>query len=1077
MPEVVPERRPVTVLFADAVGSTAFTERVGDETAYRFAQRWVAHMAEAVERNAGTLTQFRGDGVMALFGAPLAQEHSAVAAVTAALEIQLALSELSETCEFRVGLSTGPVVLGRVGGNVLLDYTAIGDTANVAARMEQAAEPGTVLISGSTWRAVREFVDCRPVGDVQAKGKTLPIPSYEALRRRPIYTSLEAAVARGLGRFVGRRQELEILLGRIERLHAGQGHVVQVTGEPGIGKSRFLLELRDRAPGTVVWSEGHCSSRAVDAPYRPMADLLRNAFHVEEYDDPEVVVARVDDATAAWPEGAKRRVPYLKYLLDVEPGSEEVDTVDARERRAGIIDALRVFVAEAANGRPHVIVVEDVHWADTSSLEALRGLADTAPQAGVLLITTSRPGYGSPFGGQGEHISRLDLEALSIEDSTTIAAGVLDVTEVPPEVATLIGARTEGNPLFVEELTATLVESGVLVAEGSRCRLTMAASDVEAPSTLLDVILARIDRLDRQARDALQLASVIGREFTIRLLERLAGRPDRLDSALSELEATELIRQTARFPELAYLFKHALTHEVTYATLLDERRSGLHRLVALAIESLYADRLAEHVEVLARHWLVAQEWDRALGYLERAADSAAATFSNDAAISFYERAITLAEQQGDLTRAVSLFQRLGDIHLAGGELMVAADVFDRMATLARRADDADALAWALGYRGMAICYNHDFPRGEGELLSALDVEGASEVPLLFAATCLRTMRAIFGRHAESAELTPMVEELAAHGVDHPRVIALGAVGSLLPRWRGDATACLEAVAGAPPNITDLLHTQTILWIRGMAQGDIGRYDDALTTLGQMITRSSDAGEIMFKARALNTVGWIRGDLGDRAGCIAWNERCLAFLRSVEMPDEEIESNARLNLAESHLAVGDLTAAALELDRVEEILEGRSVRDTWMFWRFSQRALLLTASLRLARGDVTSIGSRIDDCVALASASQSIKYLGKAAQLRGRVLLTQREIDGAFEQAERALEIANDIAYPPDTWRAAALLAEIAGLCGDRDRARFHLHTADELLANVEESLVDPGCLAGVRQLRVSLGGSNLRETH
>ena len=1068
-PEPQAERRPVTVLFADAVGSTAFAERAGDEAAYRFVQDCVALMSAAVERHGGTITQFRGDGVMALFGAPIAHEDSAVRAATAALEMRDSLAVLATErgCSFRIGLSTGPVVVGRVGDDVLMDYTAIGDTANVAARMEAAAPPGSVLLSDSTWRAVRQYVECRSAGELDVKGKSAPVSAHEAVRRRPIRTRLEAAVERGLGPFVGRGRELDVLLGHVDALASGRGHIIELTGEAGIGKSRLLLELHRRLPESVGWIEGHCSASGAETPYLPIADMLRNAFAVEENDDREVIQQRVDSAAASWSEDARLTIPYLKYLLDIDPGDDSVRTADARLRRAGILDALRVSVSDAARRQPRVIVIEDVHWADAASIDALDALADVTEATPILLLTTSRPGPASPFDRRSSH-SRVALDGISEEATTAMAAGVLDVEIVPEDVAALIASRSDGNPLFVEELTASLVEAGLVVRDDGPLRLARPAETIDVPDTLQDVILARIDRLAREARDALQLAAVIGREFTVRLLDRLAGLPDGLDEALGELKSVELIRQKSWFPELAYLFKHAITHEVTYATLLDERRRALHRLVAQAIEDVYADRLSEHVETLAHHWTVAEDWPRALEYLEQAGDRAMATFASDAAISYYEQAITVAERIDQRVRAGSIFQRLGDVHMSIGDLTGGAAVFGRMAALARAVPDPETLAWALAYQGEAYAYLHDLDRGEACLHEALSVVDAPVAPRAYAALFLKALLFIFGRADETAAVDPMVEDLWTRAPEHPRVVAgWQSLGALIPRWQGDLERCLEILEPSPPDETDLLVAQGIMWLRGIAFGEVGRYDDAIAELQQTIARSTEAGELMFRARSYNTLGWVRLEIGDHAGAIDWNQQCIDFLRAVDIPDEEVESNARLNMAEAHLALGDVAAAAAELARVDEIVRGQPIRGTWMLWRFKQRFLLLSSTLDLATG-AKAPDSRIEDAVALAETTASAKYLAKAARLRGRWRLAAGDAEGAEHEAGAALEIASKMGHPSEQWRARVLLADATAARDDAEAARLHRCAADDVLAGIEDGLRDPAGRAGVARLRAAL---------
>jgi class 3 adenylate cyclase/tetratricopeptide (TPR) repeat protein len=1070
--EAPAERRTVTVLFADAVGSTAFAERAGDEATYRLMQECTALMVEAVERRGGTVTQFRGDGIMALFGAPVAIEHSAVEAVTAALELRDALAAYraaastgdgdTSSCEFRIGLSTGPVVVGRIGDDVLLDYTAVGDTANVAARMEQAAEPGTVLIADSTWRSVRSFVDGRPIGDLVVKGRSARVFAHEALRRRAVRTRLEAAVERGLGPFVGRSGELEALLALTRDVADGTGRVVEITGEAGIGKSRLLMELRRRAPDEVDWIEGHCSAGS-ESPYLPIADLLRHAFGVDEQDDPAAVAERVDRASAVWPEDARAVVPYLKYVLDVDPGDASVTESDARTRRAAILEALRVSLAEVAALRPRLVLIEDVHWADPTSLEAIATLAEATSRLPLLLVTTSRPGGPSLFGDLPRH--HITLDGLIDGAAAELAASTLGASALPADVATLVIDKADGNPLFVEELSAALAESGLLEREGDAWRLTRAVDDIDVPGTVQEVILARIDRLAPEAREALQLAAVIGREFTVRLLDRLAGQADRLDTTLEELRAVELIRQKALFPELAYLFKHALTHEVTYSTLLDERRRALHRLVAQAIEEVYADRIAEHVEALAHHWCVAEEWGKAVEYLGRAGDAAAATFSNQAAAGFFEQGLAATEQSGDLPAATSFAWRLGQVHFTTGDMASAADAFARMGELADRIGDVESRAWALSLHGQTDCYKHDIDAGEPRLLAVIEEPGASPAVRLYAAAFLAGARAIFGRHDDVASLEPVVADLTARAHDDPRTrLVVASATTMVARWRGDIERSLELTSIEVPLDADLVFRQSLAWARGMSLGEMGRYDEALCVLEEAIARSTRTGEALMRARSYNTIGWLRGELGDHAGAVEWNERCLAYLQEVDIPDEEIESNARLNLVDSYVAAGDLGSAVTHLDRVRELVTDRPLRGTWGLWRYRQHYLVAAASLLLAQGDVAEIGGRLDDCAALATESHSVKYEGKVARARAALLREKNELDAADFEAATALRIATDIGHPPEQWRASFLLADVAAARGDTDAAARHDAHGRSILWTVAESVTDPAARAGIAGL-------------
>ena len=448
------ERRTVTVLFTDAAGFTPISERLDEEEVYRLMQGCLQRMMDAVHHFEGTVVQFRGDGVMALFGAPIAHEDSAGRAVAAGLEMQRTLGQYGDElkkrlqidCRFRVGLNTGPVVVGSISEKLEMDFTALGDTVNLAARMEQSAELGTVYLTANTYRAVADYFDCESVGDLQVKGKRDAVAAYRAVGAKEVRTRLEAAAARGLSPFVGRDQEMATLEGYLKRASDGRGQVVFVAGEAGIGKSRLLLEFRRRAETMgVAWIEGQCVSYGRNIPYLPMVDLLKDAFGIEEQDAEERIIARLDEQTASWNRDAQGTVPFLRLLLNVDAGDDAAKRTDAMGRRAGIYAGLRALVAEESAGQGLVVLVEDVHWIDQESEAALGTLVDFVASLPVLLVLSHRPGV-TPGLGERSYYSRLVLDDLPPDESASVAAGVLGSDSLPNDVRDLILNKAEGNP-------------------------------------------------------------------------------------------------------------------------------------------------------------------------------------------------------------------------------------------------------------------------------------------------------------------------------------------------------------------------------------------------------------------------------------------------------------------------------------------------------------------------------------------------------------------------------------------------------------------------------------------------------
>jgi len=401
------ERRTITVLYADAKGFTPISERLGEEAIYDLSKKFVDLMMEAVHRYEGTINQFRGDGILALFGAPIAHEDSARRAVAAALEMQTTLKEYASkvktqhgiNLQFRIGLNTGPVVVGKVHDNLEMDYTAYGDTMNLGARMEEMAEPGEVYLSENTYRAVADYIECESLGSLTVKGKGYPVKVYKALRPKPVKTRFDAATVRGLSPYVGRQHELAVLQEYMEQTIRGQGQVVLISSEAGTGKSRLLLEFRKAIQDKeMTWLEGRCISFGQNISYLPFIDIIRYTFGLEDEDNNEKIIERIDEGASGWDKSARENVPYLKYLLHVNPGETEVEQMDPMERRARIFDGLRSILIQESQAQSLVVVIEDLHWIDEQSESVLNALVDLIASVPVLLILTYRPNYAHSLG-------------------------------------------------------------------------------------------------------------------------------------------------------------------------------------------------------------------------------------------------------------------------------------------------------------------------------------------------------------------------------------------------------------------------------------------------------------------------------------------------------------------------------------------------------------------------------------------------------------------------------------------------------------------------------------------------------
>jgi class 3 adenylate cyclase/tetratricopeptide (TPR) repeat protein len=1054
------ERRLVTVLFADAKGSTALTEQLGDEEMYRLMQGCVSAMQAAVEKHEGTVTQFRGDGVMALFGAPVAVEQAAVKAVTAALEMQDELrrhgQELSErtgaSCPFRIGLNTGPVVVGRMGDETLVDYTAIGDTANVAARLEQAAGDGEVFVSEETWRAVRTFIECEEVGPLELKGKQRPVTARRAMRRRPARDRLDGAPDPGLSRFVGRDDELALVLGLAHRLTTDDGaggRVVAVSGEAGIGKSRLVREVHARLPSGLAWLEGRSSASDRSTPWHVVVDLLRRAFDVADDHTHDDIVRAIDDQLVDWPDEARSPVRYLRWLLGVP--TPELEDVDPQELRAGTVEALVAVLRETASRQPTVVTFEDLHWADEASEAVITRLAGAVADMPVLVLATFRPDRTIDL-GERAGVTRLALDGLPHEVVNDLASGSLGA-ELSESARRLIVERTGGNPLFVEELAASLLESGALVLEDGRLELAPGADSTTIPESLHDVVQTRIGRLDEDARRALQLASVIGREFTRRILDRISQIPDGLDGHLAELESLELIRQRSWFPELSYLFKHAVVHDVTYSTLLDERRRALHRLVAEATEELFAHNLAEHAEALSRHWLAAGDDERALPHLSEAASRALTSFALSRAVEAFGQAADIAERLGDLPAALGLRHQRGHAFLAASDISGTIAEAKRTVDLARRAGDLDAEGAAMGMRSQAEFWAHDFDTAIEHARAGYDLAtGAARVGELETASAEAVFRCAYVEAATLSVLGRLderddaLERAQAHlGPVPPRARApwlqlRDARDNWQARWRSDI-ASMELADTA-----FLADRVMILWTAGLHHAGAGDYLAALHELHRGLTICERTGELLARVRILNTIGWIHGDLGDDVAGREFNERSRAEAAPLGLPNREIEANAMLNLADAALVHGRLDEAQHHLDDLELTVREPLPPEVWMLWRYGQRWRCATGELTLAMGgdEQRAIGLA-HECLEIAERTDSPKYAVRGRRLLGRALAAGGLGPEAVVELDRSLALARALGNPPQLWRSLLARAELPDGTACVDEA---IGVMDEVVASL-----------------------------
>jgi class 3 adenylate cyclase/tetratricopeptide (TPR) repeat protein len=706
------ERKQVTVLFADLKGSMELLADRDPEEGRKLLDPVLARMMEAVHRFEGTVNQVMGDGIMALFGAPLAHEDHAVRACYAALRMQESVAQYAEgifrshgvPLQIRVGLNSGEVVVRAIGSDLHMDYTAIGQTTHLAARMEQMATPGTILLAPATLQLAEGYVQVAARGPVAVKGLPDPVEVYALTGASALRTRLHAAAARGFTRFVGRDPEIEQLRRALGLAHDGHGQLVAIVGEPGVGKSRLVYEFTHshRTQDWFILEAGSVSYGKATSSL-PVIDLLKAYFKVHDRETHREIREKVTGKLLTLDRSLESILPAVLALLDVPVDDAHWQGLDPGQRRQRTLDAVKHLLLRESQNQPLLVVFEDLHWIDAETQAVLDSLVESLPTARLLLLVNYRPEYQHGW-GRKTYYSQLRLDALPPESARELLQALLGADQSLEPLKRLLIRR--GNPFFIEESIRTLVETQALTGERGAYRLARPIQAIEVPATVQVILAARIDRLPADDKRLLQTASVIGKDVPVVLLHALAEvAEDAVHRGLVHLQAAEFLYETRLFPESEYTFKHALTHEVTYGTLLQDRRKTLHAQIVGAIERLYADRLTEHVERLAHHAARGELWEQAVTYLRQAGVKALARSANREAVSCFEQALTalghLPETRETLEQAIDLRFDLRTALFPLGEFGRVFACLREAEGLARTLDDQRRL----GQLSVYLCHN------------------------------------------------------------------------------------------------------------------------------------------------------------------------------------------------------------------------------------------------------------------------------------------------------------------------------------------------------------------------------------
>jgi predicted ATPase len=554
-----------------------------------------------------------------------------------------------------------------------MDYTAIGQTVHLASRMEQMAMPGSIMITNDTLRLAEGFVQVKSLGPINVKGMNEPVKVHEITGAGPVRSRLQAAAARGFTRFVGRDSEFETLCRALDKARTGQGQIVALVGEPGVGKSRLFWELTHswRTHDWLILESGSVSYGKATA-YLPVIDLLKSYFAIEERDDVRKIREKVTGKILALDKSLEPTLPAFLTLFDVGAEDPLWESLDPPQRRQRTFEAVKRLLIKDSQVQPMVVVFEDLHWVDSESQTILDSLVESLPGAKILLLVNYRPQYQHGWGSKS-YYSQLRIDPLAPESAGELLQALLGGHESLASLKRLLIERTDGNPFFLEESVRTLVETKALTGERANYRAAQPLAGTLVPATVQAVLAARIDRLSAEDKRLLQSAAVIGKDVPFLLLQAIADRSDEeLRQGIARLQTAEFIYETRLFPDLEYTFKHALTHEVAYVSLLQERRRFLHVRIVEAVERLYSDRLSEHVELLGHHALRGELWEKAVEYSHQAGRKAAARSANREAIACFEQALATLEP---LPNSRRMIEKAVDVRLDLGPALVSKSGF------------------------------------------------------------------------------------------------------------------------------------------------------------------------------------------------------------------------------------------------------------------------------------------------------------------------------------------------------------------------------------------------------------------
>ena len=1003
------QRKVVTVVFADLSGSTTLGERLDPEELRRILAQYFSTLAGRIVRYEGTVDKYIGDAVMAVFGAPVSHEDDAERAINAALAMQAAMVGLNAELErahgvrlaLRIGVNTGEVVAGMLAGDVQAAYTVVGDAVNTAQRIESAAPLGEVVVSAATRRLAIHSFEFEELEPVRLKGKADLVTPYRVVRRRYEEVAPDATP------FVGREPELALLREAVVEAVMGRGRVIEVTGEAGVGKSRLVGEFRAGLIASVDRLVIRCASFETNTPYAAIADLFRGVFRLHTTDDEPTARQAIQAGAASL--GAAADTMTLSLILDVL-GYAERARIDPETKRRMLVRVMRSLLQAQSEIATLVLVVEDLQWMDDASTQTFAELAGDVPNMPCLFVGTARPGWSAPWPTE-----RIVLAPLSDADSRSLIEAIFE-SPVDDAFAATVLRRTGGNPFFVEEVARELLTTGLVSERSGMVSLRADARDA-VPATIRELLEARIDRLDEGPREIIQLAAVSGRTFWFRVLQQLApGRDVAADLAVLERESLVAVRSSA--PELTYTFRQALIQEVVYGMQLLTQRRTTHGAVARAVESLYAGRLEEFVDLLAYQYDLDDDEAQALVWLMRAAERARDLFANEEALRLYRLALKRATADDGPRGAATILERIGQVE-----------------TLVGRYDAARAsLEEAMRVAGIGVVTRARLLRRVGYVLER---KGAYDEAL---ATLDQARAALGERDAEeAARITLNIGQVRfwRGDYDDARASLASAVRAGEALGVGDIVATgLKLLGNVANNVGDirdaeeLYRRSKIAYERlddlvgvadvrsnlGMIYRRMGRWDDSIGEYGASLSLRERIGHLRGIAASHNNLGEVYRSRGEPAEAIPHYLRAIALLESAGGAADA--AVVLMSLGAARAESGDVPGGLADLREAERRVHalGRT--------KFLPDLYRLLASAELSAGNLDAARDLARRSLDLATAARARHLEAMAQRVLGEVLIASGDPGAARALIEASVATLREAGETVELAKSEALMSRL-----------------------------------------------------